>query len=384
MNDWVKLPQITNQPKPPYKIQSVTTLADLTSSSSALANSDVLSSVFSYDSSKINTTTITAVPLVTHAPTSSLKKPLMTTVTSKTVNFVHDISDRVDREELMMEPVKLVPTHKESRKVLNMNQTVPMKVSVESGKKLKDTDEDDDDEGVTVLDEDEELVSSEEVEYYYEYEEDAEALTTSTTTTTTRAPRKTTRRPSLTKPTSQRRVSQVPKSKPLLQSSLSFSNFFKFIKNIQSSFTTRTAKNINDKIKMLREFRDSLLLTINQRIKTLWKTQAKTKQNKKQRSKRTLGGGDSGGWMDQGAGMAFPSAEGALLSISFLTFAVFLIKLVLVRQLNSTCGRLCLSNYLNISSFSKWFRRLKWRSTLITICRWWHPLVMEFRDRVWS
>lgn len=335
MNDWVKLPQITNTPKVNYKIQSVTTFADLTSSSSALANSDVLGSVFSYDKLKVfTTTTTTAVPIVTQSQKMTLKKPLMTTVTSKTVNFVHDISDRVDKEDLEMQPVRLVPTRKESRRVLFMNQTVPMKILVESGKKLvelPDTEDDDDDEeGITVLDEDEELASSEEVEYYYEYEEEAETMTTSTTTTTNRAPRST-RRPSILKPTSQRRVSQVAKAKPQLQSSLSFTNFIKFIKTIQSSFTTRTAKNINDKIKMLREFRDNLLLTINQRIKTLWKTQAKSKNKK--RTKRTLGGGDSSGWMEQGTGMAFPSAEGALLSISFLTFAVFLIKLVLVSLL---------------------------------------------------
>lgn len=37
-------------------------------------------------------------------------------------------------------------------------------------------------------------------------------------------------------------------------------------------------------------------------------------------------------WMEDkhGGGIDFPSAESALLTISFLTFAVFLIKLVLV------------------------------------------------------
>jgi hypothetical protein len=58
----------------------------------------------------------------------------------------------------------------------------------------------------------------------------------------------------------------------------------------------------------------------------------KDEKDEKTRNRRTLSGwsGD-GGWLDQQEGaMAFPSAEGALLSISFLTFPVFLIKLVLV------------------------------------------------------
>ena len=55
----------------------------------------------------------------------------------------------------------------------------------------------------------------------------------------------------------------------------------------------------------------------------------KKDQNHRRRTKR---GGD---WLEEvhthhHGGMDFPSAEAALLTISFLTFAVFLIKLVLV------------------------------------------------------
>lgn len=51
------------------------------------------------------------------------------------------------------------------------------------------------------------------------------------------------------------------------------------------------------------------------RIKELWPTKRRNKRG-------IMGTGESH--------MDFPSAEGALITISFLTFAVFLIKLVLV------------------------------------------------------
>jgi Tfp pilus assembly protein PilZ len=62
---------------------------------------------------------------------------------------------------------------------------------------------------------------------------------------------------------------------------LNFTNFLKFLKNIQASFATRTAKSITDKVKMLREFRDKMMININQRIENLWTTQSKTKKMRK-------------------------------------------------------------------------------------------------------
>lgn len=335
--EWVKLPQMSNTPKVNYKIQTVASFSDL-SPSSILANSDVLSSVFSYDAPKTvsSTTEMTLITEASFSQQSKMKKYFPSTVTSKTVDFKPQISDRVDLE--LMEPVKLT-IGSNQRKVIFLNQTVPIKVQspyIESGKVMPsnqdsaEENEDDDDDGVTVVNEDESLDNSEELassEEEYEYEYEAEipltSTTTTTTTTTTKAPRKVT--PS--KP--QRRVIQVASMKAKPHNHLSFTSFLKFLKNIQESFATRTAKNINDKISMLRKFRDKLLITVNQRINSLWKTQSK-KKTKKNRNKRTLGGG--GGWMEGGGGAAmdFPSAEGALLSISFLTFAVFLIKLVLV------------------------------------------------------
>ena len=336
--EWVKIPQVSNTPKVNYKIQTVASFSDLPQTS-VLAHSDVLSSIFSYDKIKVSHPTTDATMFI--EPTEYFQKEtyLQSTVTSKSVNFQPDISDRVDREELDLQPVKLVTAKDFRRKVVFLNQTIPMKTVPSlnvTGKKMTmnyepednddeiDDEDDNEDDGVTILDEDENITLSEEIEsgeIYYEYDEEP------VTPSTTKAPRKIPTRKTHPK-NPQRRVMQALNKGPKFLNSLNFSSFFKFLKNIQNSFTSRTAKNINDKIQMLREFRDNLLLTINQRIKSLWKTQSKTK--KKSRSKRTAGGTGGGGWMEQGGAMDFPSAEGALLSISFLTFAVFLIKLVLV------------------------------------------------------
>lgn len=322
--DWVEIPQISSVPKVTYKIQTVASFADLPESS-VLGSSNVLSSVFSYDPPLSTTEATIFADGFEHK--STLKKYFPTTVTSKTFDVKHKITDRVDYEEIEMEPVKLMQFESDKRKVAYANQTVPMKVlpiMLETGKTMTSTQhseepDDDDDDGVTIVDDDEELdITKEQEDEYYYYDEP-------TSSTTTQAPRKVpSRKPPPPKP--QRRIIEMMNMKAKVHNHLSFSSFLKFLKNIQQSFATRTAKNISDKIKMLSQFRDSLLVTINQRIKSLWKTQSKKK--KKHRSKRTLMGG-GGGWMEQG-GMDFPSAEGALLSISFLTFAVFLIKLVLV------------------------------------------------------
>lgn len=326
-SDWVKLPEIKNTLKTNYKIQTVSSLSDLTKSS-ILGSSDVLNSVFSYDPQKVlSSTTETAIALVTqptYSHRSNTKKYFQSTVTSKTIQMNSEISDRFDRDETFMEPVQLLPK-KSIQRIVFLNHTIPMKVhpTSSSGKFLSSTQETDEDDGVTILDENEsfdsveELKSSEE-DYDFEYEtETPEPLTT-------KAPKKAPPKP-------QRRIFQTASKKAKPQNNnLSFSSFMKFLKNIQDSFASRTAKNINDKVNMLRKFRDKLLIAINSRIKSLWKNQSQTK--KTQRTKRTVGGGESEGWMSQqGGGIeSYPSAEGALLSISFLTFAVFLIKLVLV------------------------------------------------------
>lgn len=318
--DWIKLPDIT-------KVSRVNKIKTKVSpgASSTWESSDVMSSVFSYDKPKFSFISTTENGLVT---TNKLEKPsnskryLISTVTSKSIDFIDEISDRVDKDEIESQHVMLASAGniEQSRKVAYMNQTVPMRVVpifVRGGKKtsLVAQQESEEDDGVTILDDEEILSSSEEAasdEDFYEYEE------LPTSTSTTKPPRK--QNPTTQKP--RRRISQIANTKQKVHNHLSFGNFLKFVKSIQETFTTRTAKNITDKIRMLRDFRDNLLLSINQRIKNLWKTKSK----KHPRVKRTLGGG----WMEPSEGMDFPSAEGALLSISFLTFAVFLIKLVLV------------------------------------------------------
>ncbi|XP_053678002.1 uncharacterized protein LOC128728404 [Anopheles nili] len=100
--------------------------------------------------------------------------------------------------------------------------------------------------------------------------------------------------------------------------------FLDFLRRMQASFVKRTAHTIGDKIRTLTDMRDQLLSSIEQRIASLWLMPNAGRSNRKRRVRR--------GWMDPHASndaMDFPSAEGALLTISFLTFAVFLIKLVL-------------------------------------------------------
>lgn len=46
------------------------------------------------------------------------------------------------------------------------------------------------------------------------------------------------------------------------QESFSFSGFMKFLRDIQSSFVTKTARSIKDKIRTLEQFRDDILLSI--------------------------------------------------------------------------------------------------------------------------
>lgn len=97
----------------------------------------------------------------------------------------------------------------------------------------------------------------------------------------------------------------------------SINGLFDFLKNIQKSFVSTAAKGIGNKIKSLQKFRDQLLINIEDRLSQLFTL-------KKRRLSRELHGHDEH--------INFPSSEGALITISFLTFAVFLIKLVLVNS----------------------------------------------------
>lgn len=52
------------------------------------------------------------------------------------------------------------------------------------------------------------------------------------------------------------------KVKPKETESFSFSGFMKFLREIQSSFVTKTARSIKDKIRTLEQFRDDILINI--------------------------------------------------------------------------------------------------------------------------
>ncbi|XP_055544524.1 uncharacterized protein LOC129729743 [Wyeomyia smithii] len=110
----------------------------------------------------------------------------------------------------------------------------------------------------------------------------------------------------------------------------SFVGFLRFLKRMQDGFMLKTAKSLGDKIKLLTNLKDQLLLNIESRMSALWGrapsfTGVESSGNQR-RIKR--------GWMEAYSngghgGIGFASTETTLLTLSFLTFAVFLIKLVL-------------------------------------------------------
>lgn len=323
---WIKLPEIKPDIKE-IKHERPMVVFKL-APPPAVVSSDVMSSVFSTNP----TSTTTEFPIITAGYPSTrrtyTKKYFQSTVTSRVITFPSNISELVDNEEFEPIPIVAIKPIK-VEKVKYFNQTMSMSVlpidstidRIDNEKSSEENEEEDD--GVTITED-----ISDSLEYYDDdYEESA---TTTTTTTTTQAP-----------PKKEHKIS--PKNNPQRQKNpqrriiavranpnLSFSSFIKFIKTIQESLAIKTAKTITEKIKMLMEFRDSLMMAINRQIKRLWRMQPKvtdtTKARSNNRIKRTLGGD---GLVDKGGAMDFPSAEGALLSICFLTFAVFLIKLVL-------------------------------------------------------
>ncbi|KAJ3647642.1 hypothetical protein Zmor_019507 [Zophobas morio] len=106
---------------------------------------------------------------------------------------------------------------------------------------------------------------------------------------------------------------QPDKAKNATQTSESaYSGFLPLLQSIQQTLTINAKKSLKNKISVLTNLRDNLLANIDERMSGLWSrsdTQAEAR-----------------GHDDE---MDFPSNEGALMTIGFLTFAVFLIKLVL-------------------------------------------------------
>lgn len=318
--DWIRLPKIsptTKVPSVPFKLSP-----------------ELDSNAFGVNS--FSGTTETAVLNENVSTMKSLiRQYLQSTVTSKVVHVLNSLPSITSLEN--MEQIHLhTPENQNKKKIVYLNKTVQMNViPYENHHEMSANEENSDGANQTVfyqINNDDEGNFTEDFgdvyyddDYYYEYEE----------TTKFSAPKSTTK--TLKKTHKMKRVDQKLQKRTMMQimnnkqyrpfSDVSFPSFIKFIKRIQESFAIRTAKTIGEKIKMLVHFRDQLMLTINKQISRLWKGQSQAKKSFQKRTKRTLGMdiGHSSGAMD------FPSAEGALLSICFLTFAVFLIKLVLVR-----------------------------------------------------
>ncbi|XP_064553063.1 uncharacterized protein LOC135438623 [Drosophila montana] len=94
----------------------------------------------------------------------------------------------------------------------------------------------------------------------------------------------------------------------------SMQGFIKFLKKMQVGWIKKSALNFESKIKLLKQLRDTFMKVIEQQFSVLWQP---TERHRRRR--RSL--------LDE-SNLDFPP-EAALMSINFLTFAVFLIKLVL-------------------------------------------------------
>lgn len=321
VSEWVEIQQ--NTPKSVYKIQ--TAISSFSDSPSLFLSSTNMNKVYSYQTPLeikpvYTTTTTTEKSKVMH--NNKQKDNLIklhyperftTSTTAPVIVEIHDKIDEFPKTDGFTERIDLKPPEIVHEHTIVMNKTIPVRVAspplISVDKKLKSSEEhaEEDEEGVTIVEYDDN-------EYEDDFEDEQEEEYVEKVKTIPKRP-KTTQKP-------QRRVlKQKVKAKPKLDNSLNFTGFVKFLKSIQENFATKTARNINDKVRILRRFRDNLMLNIEERIRNLWKTKPK-----RRRVKRTLGGGGH-----DSNSMDFPSAEGALLSISFLTFSVFLIKLVLVR-----------------------------------------------------
>nr|XP_023015942.1 uncharacterized protein LOC111505377 [Leptinotarsa decemlineata] len=93
-----------------------------------------------------------------------------------------------------------------------------------------------------------------------------------------------------------------------------YTGFLPFLKMVQNKLMKYKITSHESKISVLTHLRDNLLMNIHHRISKL--------------SKPTTSR-EARGYKNEEHHMEFPSNEGALMTIGFLTFAVFLIKLVM-------------------------------------------------------
>ncbi|KAF2899001.1 hypothetical protein ILUMI_07175 [Ignelater luminosus] len=107
----------------------------------------------------------------------------------------------------------------------------------------------------------------------------------------------------------------LPEEKEDIKQGFSYATFIPYMSVIQSALMKNAHNNKKSKVGVLQSLRDHLLSEIQNRISSLWKPTPKSREARE--------------YKDDDSHVDFPSNEGALMTIGFLTFAVFLIKLVL-------------------------------------------------------
>ncbi|PZC76789.1 hypothetical protein B5X24_HaOG204106 [Helicoverpa armigera] len=96
-------------------------------------------------------------------------------------------------------------------------------------------------------------------------------------------------------------------------------NLIKFMRVVADTISKNSRRSFGGKMQYLHELKDSILANIEQRIDATWPDDDSANSRRRSRSAQASPRGH----------VQFPSSESALMTISFLTFAVFLIKLVL-------------------------------------------------------
>ncbi|XP_063539415.1 uncharacterized protein LOC134748558 [Cydia strobilella] len=98
-------------------------------------------------------------------------------------------------------------------------------------------------------------------------------------------------------------------------------NVLKFARVVADTITRNTRKSVSSKLRYLEDLKDTIMANIEDRIEYLWPDDTGGSAARRRRWSRSAEA--------RGHHVEFPSSESALMTISFLTFAVYLIKLVL-------------------------------------------------------
>ncbi|XP_026743006.1 uncharacterized protein LOC113504771 [Trichoplusia ni] len=113
-------------------------------------------------------------------------------------------------------------------------------------------------------------------------------------------------------------------------------NVLKFMAVVAESISKNSRKSFGGKVSYLQDLKDSILATIEDRIDETWPDEDGAGTRRHSRSAHASPRGH----------VHIPSSESALMTISFLTFAVFLIKLVLVSIAQGQASPIAKVHYL--------------------------------------